>query len=310
MGSPETAVTALEALVAAGHEVAAAVAQPDKPSGRGRRPQAPPVKVAAERLDIPVWQPRSWKSEEEVERLREIGAELLVVVAYGKILPRAVLESAPCGAVNLHFSLLPRWRGAAPVQRTVEAGETRTGVTTMQLDEGMDTGPILLQQEADVLAGEMARDLEARLATDGSRLLVETLAGMEAGAIESEPQDDSAATYARMVRKEEGEADWSLPAVTLHNRWRAFHPWPGLYTFNGGRRLVVEEAVADRGGASSDPGLVLGLEGDGLVVSCGEGVLLVRGVRPEGRKAMTGRAACNGRFVQQGDRLGSREEED
>jgi len=309
MGSPATAVTALEAVLAAGHEVAAVVVQPDKPSGRGRRPHPPPAKEAAEHLGIPVLQPRTWKSEEDVERLRAIGPELLVVVAYGQILPAAVLEAAPRGAVNLHFSLLPRWRGAAPVQRAIEAGEKETGITTMLLDEGMDTGPILLQQEADILPGEMARDLEARLAREGSRLLAETLERLEAGAVEPRPQDEEAATYARMVRKEEGEADWRLPAGKLHDRWRAFHPWPGLYTFNAARRLVVEEASPAPGGPSPDPGLVRGPEGEALAVSCGEGDLHLHRVRPEGRKAMSGRAAVNGRFVRPGDRLGPRDEE-
>jgi methionyl-tRNA formyltransferase len=199
----------------AGHEVAALVTQPDREKGRGRHVTPPPVKPLAERLGVPVMQPRRIRDEEAVLALRALLPEVLIVVAYGQILPKAVLDLAPRGAVNVHGSLLPRWRGAAPIQWAIAAGDTETGVTTMLLDEGLDTGPILLARSTPIGTEETAADLQPRLAELGAELLVSTLAGLEDGSLRPKPQDAAKATRARILEKEDGRVDWSFPAAVI-----------------------------------------------------------------------------------------------
>src|SRR5271157_2862895 len=239
LGTPAFAVPALERLVEAGHQVLAVVTQPDRPSGRGQHPAPPPVKEAAARMGLPVCQPERVKLPETVEFLRAQGAEAMVVVGYGQIIPQSVIDLAPLGIVNVHASLLPKYRGAGPVQWAILNGETRTGVTTMRIDAGLDTGDMLMKTWTEIGPDENAVELGARLAAMGADLLVETLAGLVAGTIVPEKQDASQATYARLLKKEDGMVDWSLPAQAIHNRVRGLQPWPGAYTTFRGQTLHI-----------------------------------------------------------------------
>lgn len=310
LGTPEPAVTVLERLFASPHEVAAVVTQPDRPVGRGRRLAPPPVKVAAQAQDVPVHQPEGIRSPEVGELLASYSPDALVVVAYGKILPAALLTLAPLGSVNVHFSLLPSHRGAAPVQRAILAGDLESGVTTMLMDEGLDTGPLLLREPVEIGEGETAPELEVRLAGIGAGLLLASLEGLASGEVIPAPQDDSLATKAPMIKREEGEAPWGETARRLYDRWRGFQPWPGLYSFAGERRLVFSQVRPAEGGDAagaedSEPGTILGPEEDAVAVACGGGTrLLIERVRPEGRGEMDGRAAWNGRILAEGLRLG------
>ena len=231
--------------------------------------------------------------------------DVLVVVAYGRILTRAVLDLAPRGAVNVHFSLLPAYRGAAPVQWALARGERVTGVTTMHIDEELDSGDVFLRTEVPVEPGEHAPSLQDRLSVVGAELLVETLAGLEAGTIEPRPQDPSQVTLAPLLTVADGEVDPSLEAAEIEGRVRGFDPWPGVWLGRGGKRLrLVEAADTGRADAEAEPGRVLALEEDGLLVACGGGTLLrVGSIQPEGRRVMSARDAVNGRQLRPGDRL-------
>jgi methionyl-tRNA formyltransferase len=304
LGSGRFAIPSLEALLRAGHEVAAVVTQPDKEKGRGRALSPPPLKPVALAHGLPVLQPRRIKAPEALDALRALRPDVQVVVAYGQILPRAVIDVAPRGTVNVHGSLLPRYRGAAPVQWAIVNGETETGVSTMQIDEGMDTGPVLLTRSEPVRATDTAEELEGRLAGLGAGLLVETLAGLEQGTIAPVPQDDARATYAPLIKKEDGRIDWTRPAPVLERRVRAFHPWPGAVTTSGGRELKVLRARAESGGPG-EPGTVVGVDRGGLVVACGEGTRLrLLEVQPESRRPMPAAAFAAGARIVPGARLG------
>lgn len=299
LGSGAFAVPSLTALLDAGHDVRALVCQPDRQAGRGRAVQPPPTKPVALARGLPVLQPERIKHPAAVETLREHAPELLVVVAYGQILPRAVLQLAPRGAVNVHGSLLPRYRGAAPIQWAIVNGETETGVTTMLLDEGLDTGPTLLASATPIGAHETAAELHDRLAVLGAALLVETLAGLAAGTLEPQPQDAAQASYAPLIQKEDGRLDWQRPAAELERRVRGFHPWPGAFGTCAGRTFKVLRGAV--GGAAEPlepgpgPGHVAGIEGDALVIACGGGTRLhLLEVQPESRRPMTGRAFAAG----------------
>ena len=229
MGSPEFAVPCLRALVEGGHEVVLVVSQPDKPAGRGGQVQAPPVKVAAMELGLPVAQPRSARTGELRDALAASGAELAVVVAYGKILPRDVLDALPRGCINVHASILPSYRGAAPVQWAVIRGEAETGVAIMQLDEGMDTGPVWLERRVAIDPDETAGELLARLAPIGAAALLEAIAAIAAGTARAMPQDHAAATHAPMLAKADGAIDFAQPAAAVAARIRGVDPWPGAH---------------------------------------------------------------------------------
>lgn len=230
LGTPAFAVPTLEHIAAAGHEVLAVVTQPDRPRGRGQHSAASPVKQTAERLGIVVYQPERIRRPEAVEYLRTQNADAMVVVGYGQIIPQSIIDLAQIGIINVHASLLPKYRGAAPVQWSIVNGETRTGVTTMRIDAGLDTGDILQQAETDIGPDETAVDLGVRLATLGANLLGETLKGLAAGTITPRKQDSAAATYAPLLKKENGLIDWTQPAPSIHNRVRGLQPWPGAYT--------------------------------------------------------------------------------
>lgn len=304
LGSGSFAVPSLEALVRAGHRVRAAVSQPDREKGRGRAVTPPPVKPVAEALGIPVFQPARVRLPEAQDHLRSLSPDVQVVVAYGQILPRTVIDIPRLGTINVHASLLPRYRGAAPIQWAIVRGETETGVTTMQIDEGLDTGPILRSRATAIGDEETAEELELRLSLLGAELLLETLSGLENGSVEPVPQDHAQATLAPLITKEEGRIDWSLDAHALACRVRGFHRWPGVVTQLGGRSLRVMKARPG-GPVSAQPGTVVAVEGDGVLVACGGGTSLrLLEVQPESRKPMPATAFAAGARLIAGARLG------
>jgi methionyl-tRNA formyltransferase len=305
LGSGAFAGPAFEALLDRGHDVAALVTQPDRAKGRGRAMTPPPLKPLAESRGVAVLQPARIRHPEAVELLRGLRPEILVVVAYGQILPKPVLELAPRGAVNVHASLLPRYRGAAPIQWAIVGGEPETGVTTMLLDEGLDTGPILLQRATPMEPGETARTLEPRLARLGAELLIETLAGLESGSLGPTPQDAARATLAPIIQKDDGRIDWRLPATDIARRVRGFDPWPGTWTFYAGRLVKVLEAAAVEGTAEAEPGQIVEVRTDNLRVACGGGSLLeLRQLQPESRRPMSAGAFAAGARVGTAARFG------
>jgi methionyl-tRNA formyltransferase len=291
MGSPEFALPALR-LLAASYEIAGVVTQPNRPAGRGREPQAPPVKLLAEQLGIPVSQPERLKSPEAMAQLQVLGPDLIVVAAYGQILRPAVLELPRLGCINIHGSLLPRWRGAAPVQASILNGDGVTGVTIMRMDTGVDTGPILSQRSLPILPDDTAGSLGKRMAELGACLLIETLPAYLDGTCIPHSQDDSQATYAPMIKKEEGELDFSQPAESLARRVRAFNPWPGAYMPWQGQLLKVHAARAALA-ASHQPGLRFIHQGQ-PAVGTADGVLVLETVQPAGKRPMPGKDFLRG----------------
>jgi methionyl-tRNA formyltransferase len=306
LGSGSFAIPSLEALLDAGHEVLALVTQPDREKGRGRALAPPPTKPVAARHGIPVLQPRRLRDSDAQEALRRLAPELQVVVAFGQILPRSVIDIAPRGTVNVHASLLPKLRGAAPVQWAIANGETETGVTTMLIDEGLDTGPILLARSTPIGPDETAAELEPRLAKLGAALLLDTVRGLEGGTLTPTPQDHSQATLAPVLNKEHGRIDWSTPAAAIACRVRGFHPWPGAFTFNDGRLLKVLRARETRGeGVDPCAGTVVVLDAQGVTVACRSGTRLrLLEVQPESRRAMPASAWAAGARLRPGSRLG------
>jgi methionyl-tRNA formyltransferase len=295
MGSGAFAIPSLEALLAGGHEVVAAVTQPDKEKGRGRELAAPPLKPVALAHGLPVLQPRRVRLPEAQEELRGLAPELQVVVAYGQILPRSVIDLAPRGTVNVHGSLLPRYRGAAPVQWAIVNGETETGVTTMMIDEGLDTGPTLLARKTPIGPQETSPELEARLARLGAELLIETIDGLVRGTVTPTPQDHAQATLAPIIEKEHGRVDWTLTAAAIDCRRRGFHPWPGTTATVGGRGLKILGARVLPDTGPEAPGTLVSVDRDGLVVACGGGTRLrLLEVQPESRKPMPAAAFAAG----------------
>jgi len=305
LGTPVHAVPSLDALIEAGHELPLVVSRPDRPAGRSAKLIFPPVKQAALRHDLELLQPVKVRDRAFREALESARPDLLVVVAYGRILSRPVLDVPRLGAVNLHFSLLPAYRGAAPVQWALANGESRTGVTTMLMNEGLDEGDLLLQRELEIEADEHSPALGARLAEAGAGLLVESAELLASGRLPSRPQDHARATYAPILKREDGEVDFGLPAREIEGRIRGFDPWPGVWVTNAGRRLrILEGRVASGPAVEAPPGTVLGLTGEELVLVCGAGSrLLVSRLQPAGRRAIGARDAVNGRVVAEGDRF-------
>ena len=304
LGSGAFAVPSLEALLDAGHDVAALVTQPDREKGRGRAVTAPPTKVVAERRGVPVLQPPRVKHPEAVESLRALGPDVQVVVAYGQILPRAVIDIAPLGTVNVHSSLLPRYRGAAPIHWAIVNGETETGVTTMLIDEGLDTGPMLLARATAIGPEETTPELEPRLARLGAEVLLETLDGLARGTITPRPQDHARATLAPRLKKEDGRIDWSRSADEIARRVRGLQPWPGTVTGSPGGDLKVLRARVEPGPAAAIPGTLVAVDGDGVVVATGEGGRLrLLELQPESRRPMPAAAYAAGARLRAGDRL-------
>jgi len=304
LGSGAFAVPSLRALVEGGHEVAAVVTQPDREKGRGRVVQPPPVKPAAQELGLRVLQPPKIRAPEAIDALRALAPELQVVVAYGQILPRAVIDIAPRGTVNVHSSLLPRYRGAAPIHWAVVNGDAETGVTTMLIDEGLDTGPTLLSRATPIGPEETTPELERRLAALGGAVLLETLDGLAKGTLRPVPQDHAAATLAPLLEKDDGRIDWSQAAEAIARRVRGLQPWPGTATTHGGRDVKILRARVEAP-RDAAPGRVEAVDGDGFVVGCGGGTALrVLEVQPESRRTMPAAAFAAGARLAAGERLG------
>lgn len=300
MGTPDFAVPSLQALIDAGHDVCAVYTQPDKPQGRKQILTAPPVKTLALAHDIPVFQPNTLKNEDEQARLRELAPEVIIVVAYGKLLPKAVLDIPPHGCINVHGSLLPRWRGAAPIQWAVIAGDEMAGVTTMQMAEGLDTGDMLLTYETKVGEKETAGELFDRLAQSGAELLTQTLVKLDE--ITPRPQDDAQSCYAHMLDKQMAVIDWSKSAHEIDCLIRGLNPWPIALTTLSGERLKV--FAAEKAAGNGESGTVL--EADpkkGLTVACGEGALKLIEIQLVGGKRMKATDFLRGHAIEVGTKL-------
>lgn len=290
MGTPEFAVPTLEALLNTGHVVVGVVTQPDKPRGRGQVLTPPPVKSLADRQGIAVCQPTKIKDPGFLELLNAWHPECIVVVAYGRILPKAVLDLPPKACINVHASLLPAYRGAAPIQWAVMNGETQTGITTMLMDEGMDTGDVLLQEIMTIRPDETAGELSARLAQLGGKLLVDTLRQWEAGTLVPRPQDHAKATYAPMLKKEAGNIDWTQPSQRITNTVRGLSPWPGTYTYWGSERLMIwkVQPVPSSGDQKvGEPGAVVSIRVNECLVATGGGLLAILELQPANKKRMS-----------------------
>ncbi len=299
-GTPELAATCLQAVCELG-QVVLVVTQPDRPSGRGMKLVPPPVKQLAAQRGIEVIQPRKLRSEQLAARLRGLEADVAVVVAYGRILPPALLRAPRLGCVNAHASLLPALRGAAPIQWAILNGETRTGMCLMQMDEGMDTGPVLACRSLQIGAQETAGELSLRLAQLGAELLREELPRHLRGELQPRAQDAARATLAPPLTKQHGRLDWSRPARALHDLVRGTHPWPGAYSFLGGVRVKVHRAhVLVAGGRHGEPGCIVRADRHGIEVACGEGVLVLDELQPEGRRRMSAEQFCAGTRLQSG----------
>lgn len=302
MGTPAAAAVSLQRLIDDGHEIAAVYTQPDRPSGRGNKITFSPVKQLAVDRGIAVFQPTKIRTEEATAEFRSFNADIAVVVAYGRILPDAFLNAFPNGAVNVHFSLLPRYRGAAPVNWAIVNGEGVTGVTTMKMDSGLDTGDILLQQETPIAEDETSISLMARLAEIGAELLSETLRNF--GSIEPREQDHSAATLAPIMKKEDGRFEWTLPAESIARMVRGFQPFPTTYTSFDDRKLTIWNAQAISVSSAADPGTVISAQGDEFIVACGEGsALKILELQLEGKRRMSVRDFLNGTKITSGDRF-------
>ena len=284
-GTPEFAASALQALIDAGHDIALVLTQPDRPAGRGMKLKASPVKTLALAHGLPVSQPLTLKTAEAQAEIAAVGAEVMVVAAYGLILPKAVLEMPTRGCLNIHASLLPRWRGAAPIHRAIEAGDAETGVTIMQMDVGLDTGDMLLTVREPIHADDSTGSLHDRLAAQGAQAMVAALAQLDA--LSPQPRAAEGVTYAETIGKAEAQLDWSLPAEVLHRKIRAFNPFPGASTLAGGEALKIWQAqLADGAGA---PGDVLAADADGVRIACGSGALLATQLQAAGGKRLAAR---------------------
>jgi methionyl-tRNA formyltransferase len=283
-GTPEFAVPALQALADSKHRVVAVYTQPDRPAGRGRRLQQSPVKQAAVNLNIPVFQPESLRQIEEVKQLKGLHADLMVVAAYGLILPVDILDAPRLGCINIHASLLPRWRGAAPVQRAILAGDTETGITIMKMAKGLDTGDMLTKQSVKINPDWNAGDLHDRLMQVGADLLIPTIDGLVAGRLVPEVQDESQVTYADKLIKSEAEIDWSKEAAIIHREIRAYAPWPVSFSRFEGQPVRIWRAQSLSTVSVQPAGQIIEHDKGGLLVSCGAGVLKITELQFAGRK--------------------------
>lgn len=332
MGTPDFAVGTLEALLEAGHEVTLAVTQPDKPKGRGKSMQFPPVKEAALAHGIEVYQPRKVREPECVEYLKGYQADIIVVVAFGQILPKEILAMPRYGCINVHASLLPKYRGAAPIQWAVINGEAVSGVTTMRMDEGLDTGDMILKEEVELLPQETGGSLFERLSEIGAKLCVRTLAAIQEGTATYTPQDHGAATHTKIIKKQLGEIDWNKSAEELERLVRGLNPWPSAYTYLNKKTLKVwkasvvkkghtdstetektfqepyeesaDSSTSSKDGMANGAGTVAAVSKDGMAIQTGQGLLLLEEVQLEGKKRMMTDAFLRGFPVEVGTRLG------
>jgi methionyl-tRNA formyltransferase len=285
MGTPQFSVQPLRSLVEAGHELVGVVTRIDKPSGRGRVVAAPPAKLAAQELGLPVFQPLRVREPGFISILRELNPEAIVVAAYGQILPEEILKLPKYGCINIHASLLPLYRGAAPVNWAIIRGDAFTGITIMQMDAGMDTGKILQQESVPIDRHDTTGTLIGKLSLTGATMIAAALPLIASGGLVGVAQDDSKATLAPILKKADGLIDWKLPAAEIHNRVRGFSPWPGAYTFLEGKMFKIVESAAEAG--NGEPGVLHAETGDVLSVGTGNGLLRIVSIQPEGKKPMT-----------------------
>ena len=306
MGTPAFAVPPLKAIMAAGHPVLAVVTQPDKPSGRKREIRPSPVKTYALEQDIDVLQPQKLKSTEAIHELKKYAADIYVVAAYGQILSEEILNMPPFGCINIHASLLPRHRGAAPIQRAIMEGAIDTGVTIIQMDKGIDTGDMIFSEAVRLDERETADSLSEKLSLLGARLVCEALAQIEAQTVTARRQEESLATYAPLLRAEEGQIDWRLPAPHIERLLRGLYPKPGAYTYYQGKILKIwsAELVGEAEEAKAPPGTMVACEKNGIVVACGAGSIKIGELQAAGKKRMTAAAFLAGHKMVVGERLG------
>ena len=303
-GTPAFAATHLAGLLASPHRVVGVLTQPDRPAGRGRRLTPGPVKALAQQHGLPIRQPPSLRGPAAAEALADWQADVLVVVAYGLLLPPAVLERPPAGCVNVHASLLPRWRGAAPIQRAILAGDARTGISTMRMEAGLDTGPVFLRSPCPILEEDTAATLHDRLAGLGVTSLLQTLDGLAAGTLHAEPQDHARATHAPKITKAEAALDWHRPAVELHRQVRAFNPWPVAHCRLAEAVLRVWEAAVVPEANGDTPGRVLEATAAGITVAAGAGALRITRLQMPGGRPVTAREYLNAHRLPAGTVLG------
>jgi methionyl-tRNA formyltransferase len=303
MGTPEFACPTLQILIDRGEHVVAVVTQPDRPKGRGQKLMSPPVKELALKHGIPVHQPLKVRDPDAIELLRELRPDVIVVVAFGQILPKALLEIPSQGCINVHASLLPRYRGAAPLNWCIINGESETGVTTMLMDVGLDTGPMLLKRSTPIDENEDIVSLHDRMSIMGAELLSETLDGLACGTIVPQEQDGAQSCYAPMLKKEDGQVDWCRDARSIHNRVRGLVVWPGAYTFLDGQVLKIYRAKVSTG--SGLPGLVLRADKKGIEVACLTGSLIIEELQLAGKKRLDAASFLSGYAVSEGTLLGS-----
>ena len=304
LGTPAFAAPSLEALAAGGFDIPAVLSQPDRPKGRGQQLAISPVKETALRLGLSVHQPERVRRPEAIELLRGLGLDAMVVVGYGQIIPQAIIDLVPLGIINVHASLLPKYRGAAPIQWAIANGETRTGVTTMRIDAGLDTGDMLMKAETGIGPEETAPELSARLAALGARLLIETMRGLERGSIQPEKQDHALHSLAPILKKEDGLIDWRRPAPHIQARAQGFQPWPGAYTTFRGQTLHVIRCRAVAA-ADAPAGTIMLPDRKSLVVVCGEGTgLELLELQLQGRNRVDAASFRNGQRIVENERLG------
>ncbi|MBW4935059.1 methionyl-tRNA formyltransferase [Marinobacter sp. F4206] len=293
-GTPDFAATALRALLGTHHTLVGVYSQPDRPAGRGRKLMPSPVKQVALDAGVPVFQPESLKTEAAQQELAALEPDVMIVAAYGLILPKAVLDIPAHGCLNIHASLLPRWRGAAPIHRAIAAGDTETGITIMQMDEGLDTGAMLLKSLTAIEAGDTGGSLHDRLATLGGDAIVEALQLLEKGELKGEAQNDDVACYAHKLTKDEGRIDWADSAATIERLVRAFNPWPGTFTDLGEQRVRIHAATALPDDSQKPAGTVLRREREGIDVACGSGTLRITRLQLPGARAQSAGDLING----------------
>lgn len=297
-GTPDFAAAHLQALLNSEHNVIAVYSQPDRPAGRGRKLTASPVKALAQDAGLPVYQPLNFKEASSVEALQALNADLMVVVAYGLILPQVVLDAPRLGCVNVHASLLPRWRGAAPIHRALLAGDKTTGVTIMQMDAGLDTGAMLVKAECAIESDDTSQTLHDRLIDVGGPALITALNQLEVGSASPEPQDNALACYASKLEKSEGLIDWNASAEHIDRHIRGLTPWPGAYTQWQGQNLRIHKAHRQQGATDAAPGDIIDLSSDGLSVATGDGILRIDTLQLPGKKAMAVGDVLNARREQ------------
>ena len=301
MGTPDFSVGTLEALIAAGHEITLVVSQPDKPKGRGHELQPTPVKEAALKHGLPVYQPKKVRDPEVIGKLRETEADVIVVIAFGQIIPKAILEMKQYGCINVHASLLPKYRGAAPIQWAVIDGEKESGVTTMMMDVGLDTGDMLEQKAIPLDEKETGGSLFDKLSALGGSMILSTLKGLEDGTITRTPQGESETSYAKMLTKEMGHIDWTKDAASIERLVRGLNPWPSAYTKLNGKTLKIWAAdVCGQTGEKAQPGTVLKAEKDEFLIQTGEKILSVKELQLEGKKRMDTAAFLRGCHLEKG----------